>query len=561
MPRRAPPNSLRRLQPSKERWLEASVDAKGAQRSWDPQHVLSSKLSADGGSFDMVSKWNSRNPTASSSRPHRLRFWLLAGGVVALGILLRSLLFLRADSLWNDEALLALNIVNRSFSELLAPLDYMQAAPAGFLLATKLTTRFLGTGERALRLIPFLAGLAVPILFLALCRKRFSLAVLLFGLALVSFSQALISYSAEFKQYEVDVAAALGVFYVVQRITENRATCRQYLVAALFFSIAIWFSHAALLAVGAAGIVLLALRSRGSIQLSWRTLIAAALLVGLSMALDYWCFVRPVSRIPGMVEWWTKYRDAYPQFGPTLPSWIVRRLAEMSQMLGIYRLRLPFYLFLCLSFVALVASGELLGILSATLVTVAFVACMVASYPLADRLILFLIPVCVLALCLGCQTCLDKLAGLPPRLRCGIAASLFTIGGAFVAESVFRASRLHYTRDNENLKAVMQHLVREVPSRCVIIVHEGPPTHRSPTYIFKYYVPRIPIRNAVEYTSGEPTLERARRAIRHEGAAMIVFNSQDRELVEQILQHREAEVAWREDSQQSCAILFVARRR
>ena len=58
--------------------------------------------------------------------------------VVAVGIALRLWQYLADASLWVDEAALARNIVDRSPAGLLAPLDYGQAAPWGFLLIEKL---------------------------------------------------------------------------------------------------------------------------------------------------------------------------------------------------------------------------------------------------------------------------------------------------------------------------------------------------------------------------------------------------------------------------------------
>ncbi len=54
--------------------------------------------------------------------------------IIYFGILVRVVQYLSNRSLWNDEAALALNIVNRSYLELLQPLDYDQGAPIGFYL-------------------------------------------------------------------------------------------------------------------------------------------------------------------------------------------------------------------------------------------------------------------------------------------------------------------------------------------------------------------------------------------------------------------------------------------
>ena len=54
--------------------------------------------------------------------------------IICFGILVRLVQYLFNRSLWADEAVLALNIVNRSYLELLEPLDYEQGAPIGFLM-------------------------------------------------------------------------------------------------------------------------------------------------------------------------------------------------------------------------------------------------------------------------------------------------------------------------------------------------------------------------------------------------------------------------------------------
>ena len=66
--------------------------------------------------------------------PPNIIWWL----VVALGIALRVRQYLVNHSLWEDEASLAFNLVNRSFSQLTQLLDYHQAAPIGFYAGRQL---------------------------------------------------------------------------------------------------------------------------------------------------------------------------------------------------------------------------------------------------------------------------------------------------------------------------------------------------------------------------------------------------------------------------------------
>ena len=117
------------------------------------------------------------------TRTYSVAFLLVAGAA------LRAAPFVLDRSLWLDEAKLALNVLDRPVPDLLRPLDYGQAAPAGFLLLEKLAVTALGEGERALRLVPLLAGLASLWLFHALVRRWLSPAGALLGLALFALSQ------------------------------------------------------------------------------------------------------------------------------------------------------------------------------------------------------------------------------------------------------------------------------------------------------------------------------------------------------------------------------------
>ncbi len=95
----------------------------------------------------------------------------IAALLMLLGALLRLRQYLTGRSLWADEAMLALNIVNRDFAGLLRPLDYDQGAPIGFLLVEKIFNSILGKNEFALRLFPLLIGLISLWLFYLLLKQ------------------------------------------------------------------------------------------------------------------------------------------------------------------------------------------------------------------------------------------------------------------------------------------------------------------------------------------------------------------------------------------------------
>ena len=91
--------------------------------------------------------------------------------VVALGALARLLQYLAGSSLSGDESFLALNLASRSYGELFDQLDYNQVAPQLLLVVEKLGIDAFGRSEWAVRLAPFLAGLAALALFPALARR------------------------------------------------------------------------------------------------------------------------------------------------------------------------------------------------------------------------------------------------------------------------------------------------------------------------------------------------------------------------------------------------------
>src|SRR5437868_12434581 len=95
----------------------------------------------------------------------------LFGAALLLGLCLRGWHYLANPSVWHDEAALALNVLGKSFHDLLGPLYFAEAAPPLFLWAEKSISHFLGDGPFSLRLLPFLASLAALLGFASVARR------------------------------------------------------------------------------------------------------------------------------------------------------------------------------------------------------------------------------------------------------------------------------------------------------------------------------------------------------------------------------------------------------
>ena len=173
--------------------------------------------------------------------------------IIAFGVALRCIQYFSNRSLWADEAVLALNIINRSYLELMQPLDYDQGAPIGFLMIEKLAVQILGNNEYVLRLFPFVCGLGSLFLFYELSKKIISKLAIIIGLALFASLEYLVYYSSEVKQYSSDVAIALLLYLLLLPLVNQKQRLGQMIKFCLVGAIAIWFSHPSIFILASIG--------------------------------------------------------------------------------------------------------------------------------------------------------------------------------------------------------------------------------------------------------------------------------------------------------------------
>jgi Dolichyl-phosphate-mannose-protein mannosyltransferase len=246
----------------------------------------------------------SETPEAGSSLP----FWLLG----SFGVAVRLIPYAANRSLWFDEALLALNLIDRPLWALAGRLDFNQAAPIGFLWLTKLSAMALGPGERALRLVPLLSGLASLVLFFVLARRILERRAAIVACAVFVLSQPLVYYASELKQYSGDVLAALAITWAAIRCREKASPGAHAWLAVIGLA-ALFFSHPAAFVMASvwAALLIEAIRlgRRGSIRL----LAATGVVWTAAVVFDEIVFLR---RLTGSAY----YRRFFGQLGGFLPD-------------------------------------------------------------------------------------------------------------------------------------------------------------------------------------------------------------------------------------------------
>ena len=156
-----------------------------------------------------------------AQRIHRKHGWVLSVGFPRSRSPASACQWLNNRSLWFDEAMLARNIIARNPFELLAPLDYAQAAPVLFLCLVKAATVLFGSGELALRFVPLCASIVGLVVFLLLAKQFLESRYVPIALFLITTSPILIYYSQELKQYSVDVAVTLSPTYSFFRLLKS----------------------------------------------------------------------------------------------------------------------------------------------------------------------------------------------------------------------------------------------------------------------------------------------------------------------------------------------------
>jgi hypothetical protein len=402
--------------------------------------------------------------------------------IIAYGAMLRLAQYLSNRSLWLDESKLALNIINRSFVQLLKPLDYAQGAPLGFLMLERSAVQVLGPGEYALRFFPFLAGVISLLLFYQLAKQSVSSRAVTIALGLFALSAPLIYFSSEAKQYSGDMAIALLLLLSAIYCASHKLTLWRATIFGLLGAASIWFSHPAVFVLAGVGMSS-AWPCRGDERWSRiGTFSIAFTLWGLSFGICYQLFLRHLNADHGLLDYWNYSFPPSHLFSVAAVEWFTSNFFGIFQYpVGLELSGIAAFAFLVGCFAMVSHKRQELSILLSPIL-VALVAAWAHKYPFNGRLLLFAVPALLLIIAEGVDWIRCKTAEEPV-----IGACLFAV--LFFNPLLFSSYHLVKPSLREEIKPVMNYVDAHARAGDLLYIH------CDATPAFRYYTPRFRFSN------------------------------------------------------------------
>ena len=254
-------------------------------------------------------KFNKNNITESiGNQKFSMVFENLFKVIILSSIVIRITMYIRGNSLWLDEAMLAESIIVRNINNLTAaPLSNDQTAPVLYLYTVKLLGMLFGYSENVLRVYSFIVFIGMLIAEWALLKNCFKIESLFVwaALCITSTLKIYMRYSNELKPYMGDAFWVVLLLYLYHLYRTTK-------IKTVFFTvlccIALLFSSPVVFFAASIGIVefISAIRAKNKKHL-FRILFFGAAVSGVFIA-NYILWLMPVAKNPSMIDYWKQHR-------------------------------------------------------------------------------------------------------------------------------------------------------------------------------------------------------------------------------------------------------------
>jgi uncharacterized membrane protein len=405
--------------------------------------------------------------------------------IILIGAILRGVQYLYNRSLWLDESMIALNIIDRSFFELLKPLSHSQSAPVGFVLLEKVAVQVFGNNEYALRLIPLLCGIISLFLFYEVAKRCIEPKAVLIALGLFAISDPLIYYSTEVKQYSSDLTIALLLFLAVIYIQSRRPTIPRIVLLGVLGAIVILFSHTSVFILAGVGVTLTLsfLYRKEWIKIGIFSI--AYSFWAISFAIIYFCSLRYMDQGEFLKTYFSNHFMPFPPLSISDIKWIIDKFLSIFEFpvgLSLSGIALLTFIFGCIS---LYSKKKEMFFIFLSPILFALLASGLHKYPFDGRLLLFIVPSLLLFISEGASQIRYKTKQNIPVLGIAIISLLF-IGPLFYAGHHLIKPK---PMIQEEIKPVMQYVRYNKQVEDVLYIYT------ASVNAFKYYSRRYGFSN------------------------------------------------------------------
>jgi hypothetical protein len=294
----------------------------------------------------------------------------------------------------------------------MAPLDWGQAAPVGFLWLLKVATSLLGSAEWVLRLWPFLAGAATLPLVWAVGRRIAGPGAGLLATVAMACSLLAIRYSTEAKPYASDAFLALGLVWVATWVFDTPTDRRRWGTMGLYGVLAILLSLPSAFVLAAIGLALAPVAWRAGTQVRAALVACGAAWLGVFGVL-WQLVVREASAGAYLKEYW-----APVMLDPSASDFLARGIRMLASVAAT-PLRWDGDLAPALAAIAVALCGvwaiarkqPAFAVLLAGPAALGAMASMAGLYPMSDRLAFFAAPLVLIAAAKCVSGAVSMLAG------------------------------------------------------------------------------------------------------------------------------------------------------
>jgi len=337
--------------------------------------------------------------------------------IMIVGVVCRLMAWLPYSSFGLDELLLARNIMEVPLRSLLTePLKLDQVAPRGFLLAEWLALQAFGTSERSLRLFTLICGIGGFLLFARLARRTLGDVAAIIAVGLCAIAVPSIRYSAQVKQYGVDVTVAVIVLLIAVDLHDRDASIRRFVLAGLAGFVLSLFSQASVFMMAGVGL---------AFAIEWLVTRAPRLRRAMLITIPLWAAAALMAVVAGkrsmtastqafMDDFWSRGFMPLP-FSGASARWVWTQ--GLSLLNDPYVLRYAWAPVLlavvALGVVALWRERRHVALLVMGPLAIAMVAAIAHQYPFRSRLMVWAVPLLLLALGAG----IDGVRRLAARLH------------------------------------------------------------------------------------------------------------------------------------------------